>query len=496
MFYSFAFTAHLARLCMDDIIKRGLFERKILRKSVPNNVLFIKAFYHQVVTAEDLEHFSVHSVATLLQDALWGCKERILSKKIWRQINYETCTLEYLFTILPQQNYQLLTDIVHFLVNVMKHKRDNLMDAYHLGDAMGKVALGPADCDPILAEKAGHFLMRMIIEESKQQKRISVSHAYPNRISFRTTKPITTPTTTPTLTKTEAAKAKAKSYNRILQRRKIQQYDWTASDIGLKALHDGYPPSPPEKPYHSIFDTTLANDSKSELAYASPILFRILVNANQNATSAINNNNNNNSNYDGSTQHSFFDIDSISQGKSENGMSSNKNKEERVAHSLCHAFDDVQEWLTRYQQQYPRSHDAMTAKSSFRPLAKLNRSLTYLKTKNLQQQQQQQQQPQRMDDLPDPWYMGDSGISQDTLTLSRGGSTLYAKHTSTIPSISTLNHSDHVNKDSSISTMSGLNNTSSGISNNSKNRLLTMRQMITDQHKKLSLSIRRDPLVY
>ncbi|CAO3589998.1 unnamed protein product [Absidia cylindrospora] len=481
---------------MDDIIKRGLFERKILRKSVPNNVLFLKAFYHQVVTAEDLENFSVHSVATLLQDALWGCKERILSKKIWRQINYETCTLEYLFTILPQQNYQLLTDIVHFLVNVMKHKRDNLMDAYHLGDAMGKVALGPADCDPILAEKAGHFLMRMIIEESKQQKRISVSHACPTRISLpTTTMPI--PTTTPTLTKTEAAKAKAKSYNRILQRRKIQQYDWTASDIGLKALHDGYPPSPPEKPYHSIFDTTLANDSKSELAYASPILFRILVNANQNATSAINNNN---TNYDDSPQSSFFDIDSISQGKTKTKNSNcSNNKEERVAHSLCHAFDDVQEWLTRYQQQYPRSHDAMAEKPSFRPLAKLNRSLTYLKTKNLQQQQQQQQR-QRMNDLFDPWYMDDSGISQDTLTLSRGGSTLYAKHTSTIPSIDGLSNTNQVNNDSSVSTMSDMNNTS-GINNNNnnnnnKNRLLTMRQMITDQHKKLSLSIRRDPLVY
>lgn len=106
--YSLEFAAHVSRLCMDEILSRGekmtctllfislyiipigLTERKILRKSVPNSVLLLKVFRKQQCTAEDLVHVSIHSVATLMQDTLWCCQERIVSRKVWRTINYES----------------------------------------------------------------------------------------------------------------------------------------------------------------------------------------------------------------------------------------------------------------------------------------------------------------------------------------------------------------------------------------------------------------------
>jgi hypothetical protein len=57
---------------------------------VPNNGLFIKVFGQQSCTSEDLVHVHIHSVATLMQDALWSSHERIISKKAWRTINYES----------------------------------------------------------------------------------------------------------------------------------------------------------------------------------------------------------------------------------------------------------------------------------------------------------------------------------------------------------------------------------------------------------------------
>ncbi|SAL98786.1 hypothetical protein [Absidia glauca] len=403
MFYSFAFSAHVARLCMADIVSRGnnasealgrerlipiqpepcrtlrkedsskirygftslklrmgylnfstskffkRFSSSYFLEKVPNNVLFFKVFYHQVVDADDLERFDVHSVATLLQDALWGCPERILSKKTWRLINYETCTLDDLCTVIPAQQHQLLTDIVRFLVTVMKHKRTNLMDAYQLGDAMGKVTLAPADCNSILVEKAGHFLMRMVIEESKQQQRQRTVPRQQRQLSPSST----------LQHKMEATQAKAKSYNRQLKKQTRQrQPDWfTTSDLGLQSLQDGYPPAPPAKSSHSIFDTTLAQDTPTDLSYTSPLLFRILVNANtvpplpSSTTTLL---------HDDTTDLSYFSLDC------------DKN-------NLCHAFDDVCDTLNLP----PLDDDdaTPTETSSFSTFSKLNRSLFALKIK-------------------------------------------------------------------------------------------------------------------
>lgn len=57
---------------------------------VPNSVLLLKVFRKQHCIADDLAHVSIHSVATLMQDTLWCCQERIVPKKVWRVINYES----------------------------------------------------------------------------------------------------------------------------------------------------------------------------------------------------------------------------------------------------------------------------------------------------------------------------------------------------------------------------------------------------------------------
>lgn len=139
------------------------------------------------------------------------------------------------------------------------------MDAYHLGEAMGKVTLGPADCDPIIAEKAGHFLTRMIIEHSKMMHceykkqwltredaaTDAAAEKCQNSSSYHEYQP---------MSKTEAARAKAKSYNRIIRRIRRLNSDWASNTAGLRAmLDDEYEPEPvqPEEPWISIFCTQL-----------------------------------------------------------------------------------------------------------------------------------------------------------------------------------------------------------------------------------------------
>lgn len=152
----------------------------------------------------------------------------------------------------------------------MRHKSANQMDAYHLGEAMGKVTLGPADCDPIIAEKAGHFLTRMIIEHSKTihgEKqllfRVDSGFAWPT-ISHRP------------MSKSEAARAKAKSYNRLIKKIHQRNFDWVQmADVALYALlEDDYeiiiPPF--QEPYISIFSKSLDPTD----AILSPILFRLV----------------------------------------------------------------------------------------------------------------------------------------------------------------------------------------------------------------------------
>ncbi|KAI9492905.1 hypothetical protein BDB00DRAFT_957719 [Zychaea mexicana] len=170
-----------------------------------------------------------------MQDTLWCSQERIVPKNVWRIINYE-----------------------NFLVELMQHKNENLMDAYHLGEAMGKVTLGPADCDPIIAEKASHFLTRMIIEHSK---RIHLEHK-----KQWLDRP---------MSKTEAARAKAKSYDRLIRKIEYTSSDWATNTTGIRAmLDDDYEPEQvePEEPWISVFCTQLGDYDPN----ASPLMFRII----------------------------------------------------------------------------------------------------------------------------------------------------------------------------------------------------------------------------
>ncbi|KAI8384708.1 uncharacterized protein BYT42DRAFT_612393 [Radiomyces spectabilis] len=269
MLDSFDFAAQVARLCMDEIRRRGMEERKILRKSAPNSVLLLKVFRQRHCTADDLMPVSIHSVATLMQDTLWCCQERMVPKKVWRIINYETCPLQNLSRYMSRKGEQLLVEILDFLVEVMQHKNKNLMDAYHLGEAMGKVTLGPADCDPIIAEKAGHFMTRMIIEHSKKHKPVRVDSGFervPRAVEYQP------------ISKADAAHAKAKSYDRIIRRIKYLNSDWISNAVGLRAmLDDDYEQEPTkiEEPWISIFSTQLQPSD----AMASPLLYRIVAEA-------------------------------------------------------------------------------------------------------------------------------------------------------------------------------------------------------------------------
>ncbi|KAI9270775.1 hypothetical protein BDA99DRAFT_596436 [Phascolomyces articulosus] len=251
MLYSFDFAAQVTRICMNEIRRRGLHERKILRKS-----------------------------ATLMQDTLWCSQERIVPKNVWRIINYETCTLSSLSKLLTLKGEQLLIEILDFLVELMQHKNENLMDAYHLGEAMGKVTLGPADCDPIIAEKASHFLTRMIIEHSK---RIHLEHKkqWLDRVDSGFARISTCSNTgdkyyeCQPMSKTEAARAKAKSYDRLIRKIRYTSSDWATNTQGIRAmLDDDYEPEEiePEEPWISVFCQHLGDYDPN----ASPLMFRII----------------------------------------------------------------------------------------------------------------------------------------------------------------------------------------------------------------------------
>lgn len=204
------------------------------------------------------------------------------------------CTLSNLSRFLSRKKEELLIEILDFLVELMQHKEKNLMDAYHLGEAMGKVTLGPTDCDPIIAEKANHFLTRMIIEHSKrlhsQHKRHSVSRPDSgfvqspkqqqqhqqtlkfssidlcNESAYYELRP---------MSKTEAARAKAKSYDRHIRKIRTSSSDWVANTVGIRAmLDDDYEPEQvePQEPWIPIFTTQL--DQYDPIA--SPLIYRIV----------------------------------------------------------------------------------------------------------------------------------------------------------------------------------------------------------------------------
>ncbi|KAI9276365.1 hypothetical protein BY458DRAFT_488752 [Sporodiniella umbellata] len=246
--YSLDFASSVSKLCMKEILLRGLNERKILRKSVPNSALLLQVFQKQQCTTRDLQSVSIHSVATLMQDTLWCCQEHIMNRKVWKDIQYETCTLIELSRFISLEGLALLTDILDFLIEVKRYKNLNLMGAHHLGEAMGKATLAPKGCDPIMADKASHFLTRLIIERAQSR---SMSHQ-------------------------EATRAKARSYHRLIRNVRQRNYDWLPIvEVSLVAmLEDKYESDSvycPQEPYLSIF-----NNPNSKDRAMSPTLYRLL----------------------------------------------------------------------------------------------------------------------------------------------------------------------------------------------------------------------------
>jgi hypothetical protein len=155
-----------------------------------------------------------------------------------------------------------------------------------LGDALGKVVLGPADCGPIISEKAGHFLTRMVIEHAKinhqrqTKKEIAVirridsgfgySPSYSCHSFYSEHRP---------LCKSDGTQARAKFYNRVINRTKWATSDWIDNTIGVQAmLDDDYDlaPEPPEKPWISIFTSTDLLIKSHKDMNASSTLYRIL----------------------------------------------------------------------------------------------------------------------------------------------------------------------------------------------------------------------------
>lgn len=262
---------------------------------MPNSGLFIKVFNKQTFKREDLSHVDIYSVATLMQEALWSSHERIVSKKAWRIINYESkpypshththtqkpltlelaCTLSKLSLVISNKSEQFLIEILDFLVTVMHYKHVNLMDAYKLGDALGKVVLGPSDCGPIMAEKAGHFLTRMIIEHAKIQhyhykstsvlRRKSMDSGFDDG-AYNEHQPIC---------KAQGTIARAKFYNRDIKKTQWATFDWCDNAVGVRAMLDNdYEDNeqPQQLPWVSIFSPSADLIKKID----HPILSRIL----------------------------------------------------------------------------------------------------------------------------------------------------------------------------------------------------------------------------
>lgn len=155
------------------------------------------------------------------------------------------------------------------------------MGAYKLGDALGKVVLGPADCGSILTEKAGHFLTRLIIEHAKIHKKQSprmirridsgFGSACNHQSLYKEYRPIC---------KAQGTRARTKCYDRVVLRVKWASFDWIENTIGVQAMMDDdydLPPEPPENPWISIFTSAeeLLMRPQRDMN-ASPILYRML----------------------------------------------------------------------------------------------------------------------------------------------------------------------------------------------------------------------------
>ncbi|ORX54144.1 hypothetical protein DM01DRAFT_1345971 [Hesseltinella vesiculosa] len=415
-----------------------------------NNMLFLKVFYHQVVDAEDLRHYSVYTVATVLQDILWGCHDRIVSKKIWRRINYETCTLQQLEPWIAKDGFDLLVEIIDFLVLVMRHKKSNLMHACHLGEAMGKVVLGPADCDALLAEKASHFMTRLLIDQSKRlgahqplrsMSADHIQHEHVNALHRNR----------------QATLAKAKSYDRLVLRQRRQGSDFfamatnqaeSAADVGLIRLF-GYHDDPwlcvaepelddsvssdsscddlvsPSSSFHhriihncSIFDPSI----DPALSVASPTLFRILTNAKEGNMALSHAARAPMSPASSSFSSSSTAVSSTSSDDLTSKMTAVKRqnnatvtKHHDVLDCLHHAFDDVQHWIQQHDEtkrRWQARDNQRSLKSSFGKLYKAVKTHTPSMTITTLDRPPT---PPPKDTPCYPRILEDSGFSQNTI---------------------------------------------------------------------------------
>ncbi|KAI7899223.1 uncharacterized protein BX663DRAFT_564047 [Cokeromyces recurvatus] len=282
MEFSLTYASYIIHLCMDEIRKRGLDERKIFFKSMVHNDLFVKVFTNRKYLSDDLTYMHIHTVATLMQRVLYTCDERILPKKVLNTMNYDACTISKLSAIITPESQILLIDILEFLLDLLNHKEKNAMNPFKLGDALGNAVLGSYRCNPITAGKASHFLACLIIEYSKIK--LAQCHHYRigwnkmNQASYKQHK---------ALSKMEAAQARAKSYNRSVARVQNVKIDWLENmeDTNLfdKDDYDEFLsfPEPPESPWVSIFssaDSLLNTPSTSSQPYhsSSPLLYHIL----------------------------------------------------------------------------------------------------------------------------------------------------------------------------------------------------------------------------
>lgn len=165
------------------------------------------------------------------------------------------------------------------------------MDAYKLGDALGKVVLGPADCGPIITEKAGHFLTRMIIEHAKvlKQRREHLTNKQQRQQQHSSLRRIDSGfqhssschsfyTEYQPICKSQGTQARAKFYNRVMIKTKWASFDWLDNTVGIRAMLDDdyeFAPDPPEKPWISIFTSSDMIKCHKDMN-ASPMLYRIL----------------------------------------------------------------------------------------------------------------------------------------------------------------------------------------------------------------------------
>lgn len=161
------------------------------------------------------------------------------------------------------------------------------MDAYKLGDSLGKVALGPNGCSQIMEEKSGHFLTRLIIEHAKITNHEIKLDQEPSCLYFRVDSGYESLSSKVgrefyseyrPLCKSQGTQARAKFYGRAISRTNRACFDWFDNITGVQSMLDNdydTAPDPPEKPWISIFISQDALETSLDMRTCST-LYRIL----------------------------------------------------------------------------------------------------------------------------------------------------------------------------------------------------------------------------